>query len=359
MKKNTALKKETNKAFDLIKKLFSIKLVKILLISFITVIVIFIALFLIFKPKVQKNINYGVNYSKKYATELGMDWKYTYIKILDELKPQYMRVVAYWDENEPEDGKYKFDDTLWQLQEAKKRNVKVIMSIGYKVPRYPECFEPEWVSKYTDEERNNRLVEYVKQSVEAYKGFDNINIWQVENEPFWPFGTCRTITREIITQEINTLRQLDNRPVLIQDSGEGGIWYPTYSLADRLGISMYRKIWYDFWGIFFGKFIYFQYPLAHWTYKIKADIVGVPYENILVTELQAEPWGPGSSGSLSQEDIDQTMSHHHFLDNITYAQKGGFKDLYFWGAEWWLYMKEHRNDAYYWETAKAVLQNTK
>lgn len=357
MKKNTALKKETNYAIDLFKKLFSIKLVKIISITLVVLIVFFIAMFLIFKPTVQKNINYGVNFSSKYATELGMDWKQTYLKIINELGLKNMRIVAYWDEVEPENNKYKFEDVKWQLEEARKRNIGIIMAIGYKVPRYPECFAPEWVAKYTDEEKRKELIDYIKRSVEEYKGYENIKIWQIENEPFWPFGHCRPIERETIAKEIAVVRAIDNRPILIQDSGEGGIWYPTYSLADKLGISMYRKIWYDFWGIFFGNFIYFQYPLAHWTYKIKADIVGVPYENILVTELQAEPWGPGTNSKLTQEDIDQTMSHHHFLDNLTYAQKGGFKDLYFWGAEWWLYMKEYRNDSYYWDTAKALLQN--
>ena len=160
-----------------------------------------------------------------------------------------------------------------------------------------------------------------------------------------------------INSEINLVKMLDTRPVLVQDSGEGGFWFSTYTLGDKLGISMYRKIWYDFWGLILGKFIYFQYPLAHWTYRVKADLVGVPYQNIIVTELQAEPWGPGLNSTLSNEEINKSMSKDYFIDTINYAQKAGFKDLYFWGAEWWLYMKESRNNAFYWDTAKAIITN--
>jgi hypothetical protein len=357
MKRKTALQKQTNKVIRLLGKLFSIKLVRIFLIVLVCIILLPFILFFILRPTVQKDINYGVNFSKKYTEEMGLDWKDTYIKILDELGTKNLRIVAYWDDSEKEKDNYDFSDVIWQIEEAKKRDANVIMAIGYKVPRYPECFEPDWVNKYNEEEREKELVEYVSTAVEVLKDYDNIKIWQIENEPFWPFGDCKEIKRETVIKEINSVKKIDNRPVLVQDSGEGGFWFPTYTLGDKLGISMYRKIWYNFWGIFFGEFIYFQYPLAHWTYKIKADIVGIPYEDVLVTELQAEPWGPGLNSTLTQEDIDQTMSHHHFISTLNYAQKGGFKDLYFWGAEWWLYMKEHRNDSYYWDTAKAIMNN--
>lgn len=357
MKRKTALQKQEIKALKLLKNLLSIKLVKIVLIVLVLITLLPFILFFILRPKVQKDINYGVNFSKKYAEEMGLDWKDTYTRILDDLGARNLRVVAYWDDSEPSEGVYNFDDVIWQLEEAKKRDAKVIMAVGYKVPRYPECFEPNWVNEYDEKDRENKLVEYVANAVETLKGYDNIIIWQVENEPFWPFGECKEIKRETIAKEISKVREIDDRPILVQDSGEGGLWFPTYTLGDRLGISMYRKIWYNFWGIFLGEFIYFQYPLAHWTYKIKADIVGIPYENVLVTELQAEPWGPGLNSRLSQDDIDQTMSHHHFISTLSYAQKGGFKDLYFWGAEWWLYMKEHRGDTFYWDTARAIMNN--
>jgi len=153
------------------------------------------------------------------------------------------------------------------------------------------------------------------------------------------------------------VREIDSRPILIQDSGEGGLWFPSYQAGDYLGISMYRRIWYNFWNILFGKFIYFKYPLSFWSYKIKAGLVGIPYEKVIVTELQAEPWGPLISSELSKEEKDKTMSEHLFIDTVNYAQKAGFKDLYFWGAEWWLFEKKVNNNPFFWDTARAVMAN--
>jgi hypothetical protein len=349
--------KEISQAKFHLHKLFSIRLVRISIIAVGLIILMPIPFFLTAHPKVQKNINYGATFSDKYATQLGLDWRDTYIKVLDDLKIKNIRLVAYWDDIEKVQDQYDYSNIRWQVEEAQKRNVNVILAVGRKVPRYPECFEPKWWKDTKDENiRDGELLEYVKTTVNEFKQYDSIKTWQVENEPYWPFGECtHPIKTSILKKEINVVRNIDHRPILIQDSGEGGYWLATYRLGDKLGISMYRKIWYDFWGAFFNKFIYFQYPLAYWSYKIKADVVGVPYEDIYVTELQGEPWGPGINSSLSDEEKAKSMSRTDFLDTINYAQKAGFKDLYFWGVEWWLWEKDFNNNPYFWNTAKAII----
>ncbi len=340
---------------------FSLRIVKIFLILLLILNIIPLVYFLINKPRVQKDINYGITFSKKYAEELGMDWKDTYIKILDDLGAKNLRLVVYWNDSEPVNDKYNYDDIKWQLEEARKRDVKVILSMGRKVPRWPECFEPEWWKEMDIEEMKNiELYEFVEQTTLQLKDYENIAMWQVENEPFWPFGLCEEkFSEDVIKKEVAIVRYIDRdngRPILIQDSGEGGLWRKTYELGDYLAISMYRKIWYDFWGIFFGRSIYFQYPLAHWTYKIKAALVGVPYEKVIVTELQAEPWGPNPNHLLSPDEVEKSMSREDFLSTISYAQKAGFKDIYMWGAEWWLFQKEKADEPFYWDTAKALFR---
>ncbi len=354
---NFAIKlvKPKDRALFTFKKFSSLKIVQIILLLLLALVVSPLIVFFIIRPKPQKDINYGVTFSKKYSQELGMNWKTTYLKILDDLGTKNIRLVAYWDEVERIPNVYDWNDVKWQLEEAKKRNLNVIMTIGRKVPRYPECFEPTWWKETTDEKaRDAELYEYIYNTVTELKAYDVIKIWQVENEPFFPFGECMPIKKSVVTQEVEVVRSLDNRPILIQDSGEGGFWFPSYNLGDYLAISMYRKIWYNFWGTLFGKFIYFQYPLAHWTYKIKADLVGVPYQKIFVTELQAEPWGPGINSSLTQEEKYKSMSRQDFIATISYAQKAGFKNLYFWGVEWWLWEKDFNNNPFFWDTAKAL-----
>jgi len=346
---------DLSKAFTLLKRLFSLKIVKIITASTIIIAILPLIIFYFLRPKVQPDINYGITFSNKYASELHMDWQQSYLKMLDDLKVKNIRLIAYWDDIEKVKGIYDYTDITWQLNEAEKRNINVIMTIGYKVPRYPECFAPKWwLEDESEQSRNEALYKYISMSVSILKDYNSIKMWQVENEPFFPFGECLDIKKKTLDQEIATVRKLDARPILVQDSGEGGFWFPSYRAGDKLGISMYRKIWYNFWGAFLGNFIYFQYPLAHWSYKIKADLVHVPYQDIIVTELQAEPWGPGINSTLSEEEKNKSMSRTDFIDTLNYAQKAGFKDLYLWGAEWWLWEKEYNNNPYFWDTAKAL-----
>ncbi len=349
---------EFKHARNLIVKLFRLHVVKVIFIFLILAAIAPFILFIIYKPKVQENIEYGITFSNKYARDLGMDWKTVYTAILDDLGSRNLRLVAYWDDIERDRDNYNFEDILWQLDEARSRDVKVIMTIGRKVPRYPECFEPGWWKEMgNDDFKDVELLEYIKVAVDTFKGYDNIKMWQVENEPFFKFGECvPEIKKSLVTREIELVKSLDKRPVLVQDSGEGGFWFPTYQIGDYLGISMYRKVWYDFWHVFLGNFIYFKYPLAHWTYKIKADLTLVPPEKIIVTELQAEPWGPTINNKLAEREKNKTMSRHDFLDTMAYAQKAGFREYYLWGAEWWYWEKFYNNNPFFWDTAQAIFR---
>ena len=358
LKRKSQFSKELKTEFRLLSELLTLRPTKI----FFSVLLAFIfgplLLFLILKPTPAKDIEYGTTFSKKYAEQLGLNWQNSYIKILDELQVKNLRLIVYWDDVEATRDHYNFNDIIWQIEEASKRNAKIILVVGRKVPRYPECFEPQWWKDFPDgNEKDARLYRMIQNAVLTLKNYKAITMWQVENEPFFPFGVCTNIKKEVVQKEISIVQQLDSRPIIVQDSGEGGYWYPSYKLGNYLGISMYRKIWYDFWKIFLGRFIYFEYPLSHWTYKIKADLVGVPYERIIVTELQAEPWGPEINSKLTQEEKDKSMSKNSFIETISYAQKTGFRDLYLWGAEWWLYEKEHNGENYYWDIAKALFNS--
>ncbi len=350
--------KELKLAKKLLKNIFNLHIIKVIVVFLILLTVAPIIIFFFYRPKVQKNITYGVTFSKKYTNQLELDWKEVYLAILDDLEVRDIRLIAYWDDIEKERDEYNYEDIIWQLDEAEKRGANVILTLGRKVPRYPECFEPRWWRELENEEfKNIELLEYVKTTVEELKRYESINKWQVENEPFFKFGECvPSLSRELVLKEIEVVRTLDDRPIVIQDSGEGGFWFPSFQAGDILGISMYRKVWYDFWHIFLGNFIYFKYPLAHWTYKIKADLTLVPQEKIIVTELQSEPWGPAINSMLSEDEKNKTMSRHQFIDTITYAQKAGFKDYYFWGVEWWYWEKYVNNNPYFWDTAAALFK---
>jgi hypothetical protein len=352
------LYRESKSALKLVSKLFKLRVVRILILTAIIVTVYPLVMFYLMKPKTPEVINYGVTFSKKYAQSLGLDWKETFIKTLDDLKVRNYRLVAYWDETEATNGSYNFEDIEWQLQEAKKRDAKVIMTIGRKVPRYPECFEPSWYKKITDKEiKEQTLVKYITVAATTLKKYDNIVMWQVENEPQFPFGICDPVDIDLLPKEISAVRRIDTRPIITQDSGEAGLWIPFYKMADYLGISMYRKVWFDYWGLVTTKFTYIKYPIASWAYKVRADLLGIPINKIVITELQMEPWGNKDITLMTKEEKDRTLTGGDFIDTIRYAQRSGFDDIYLWGVEWWLWEKEKNNTPFFWDTAKALFNN--
>jgi len=48
------------------------------------------------------------------------------------------------------------------------------------------------------------------------------------------------------------------------------------------------------------------------------------------------------------------MNFEQFKENIAYAKTAGFSENYFWGAEWWYWMKEKQNHPEFWNYAKEL-----
>ncbi|MEK7182809.1 MAG: hypothetical protein AAB694_01480, partial [Patescibacteria group bacterium] len=95
---------------------------------------------------------WGFSYSPKYASSLDLDWRQSYIFLLDELKPPSVRVPLYWDETETTPRVFSFERLEFLLAEAYKRNIPVVLNVGYRVFRYPECHVPEWAKTFSQHE---------------------------------------------------------------------------------------------------------------------------------------------------------------------------------------------------------------
>ena len=117
-------------------------------ILFILAVIFCLAGFLIYmftgQAPLTSEIDFGITFSQYFAEEMDLDWKQAYVAILDELGVKKLRLVAYWQYLEPEQGSYSFEDLDWQIQEADKRNAQVILAVGRKLPRWPECHVPIW-----------------------------------------------------------------------------------------------------------------------------------------------------------------------------------------------------------------------
>ena len=101
---------------------------------------------------------YGVNFSKKQAEDFGLNWKEAYLAVLDELGVKKIRLAAYWNEIEPEQGKFVWEDLDWQINEASKRNIEIILAIGGRLPRWPECHFPVWADGLSAPNRKKAIL---------------------------------------------------------------------------------------------------------------------------------------------------------------------------------------------------------
>lgn len=329
------------------------KILKIFLGAFLIVVLlaVFILSVLNFPVKNKfERVDLGVTFSSRYATDIGLDWRANYIATLDDLKVRKIRIPVYWDLVEKEKNKYDFADIDWQIEEAQKRNAEIILTIGQKVPRWPECFIPSWVGD--DKERKMELVEFLKIAVKRYKDSGTVKYWQVENEPFLAFGVCPALDVELLDQEIKTVRQIDpKRQIIVTDSGELSTWIPAAQRADVFGTTMYRNVYKEGWG-------YYIYPIGPRFFLIKKWIIEkfANQKNAVVIELQGEPWVSGWTVHQPLEEQFKSMNEVKLADNVLYAQKSGFDEIYIWGVEWWYWLKDKENKPILWDTAKGLFE---
>jgi hypothetical protein len=328
---------------------------KILLRIVTFVLLLLVLLFIAFNwPLSDKNEEMGfhVSFSQTFARDLELDWKEVYIAMLDELNPQKIRLAAYWTEIEKTAGVYDFSELDWMIGEATKRNVKMILAFGIKSPRWPECYIPEF---YLEDKgaRENALLAYEKVLVERYMDNENIIIWQVENEPFLPFGHCieGAIDANLVDEELEQVRKIDpKRKVMVTDSGELSFWVQAAARSDIFGTTLYRIIHKEPFG-------YVKYPLGPSFFRIKGWLVRtfVDQENIIISELQAEPWGPDWIGAMTVEEQYKSMNSSKFEEIIIYAQQTKFSESYLWGVEWWYWLKTKKQEFAMWDMANKVI----
>lgn len=306
-------------------------------------------------PAPREDVKLGATFSNQYAEALGLDWKETYIALLDDMKIRKLRIPVYWNDVEKRPGEYNFSDVDWQLDEAQKRDAEVILSIGQRVPRWPECHIPEWANT-DDGKRKAALFQLLGKTVERYKNRPEIVKWQVENEPFLVFfGICPSFDPNQLEEEVAFVKRLDpTRPVMLTDSGELSLWFRAAKRGDEFGTTMYRKIWSAKRG-------YFEYPLGPNFFRFKEKITRLltDQQHFTVIELQAEPWASGWIANVSLEEQFRTMDEKQLREIVTYAKRVGFSEIYLWGPEWWYWLKEKRDYPAVWEVGKKLFEESK
>lgn len=327
--------------------------IMLLLLFFLCAIILLYAFFWLASIKSYK-VDYGISFSKEHAESLGLDWKQTYLAMLDELKPKYIRISATWMETEPEQGKKNGSAVDWQMLEAAKRGVKVTLVVGQKAPRWPECHVPGWANDLSGDDYRQAAKDYVRYAVERYRNHPALEIWQVENEPYikFRFGECEKFDESLVKEEIDLVHSLDTRhKIMVTDSGELSTWISASRAGDIFGTTVYRIVrtpsgWY--WR-------YDWMPAGF--YKWKAKLFNRSYDDFFVSELQAEPWFVDSNPTdtdLSEQE--KTMNPDRLKSHLKYVERIGVSRAYLWGVEWWYWMKERQGDGRYWEMVREKLE---
>jgi hypothetical protein len=301
---------------------------------------------------VPETITYGMSFNTLYAEELGLDWQETYEAILTDLNVRHLRLAAHWPMVEPEKDVYNFTELDYQIRRAEEVGAEVILAVGRRLPRWPECHVPEWAKTIENEARNAEQLAYMTAVVERYRTSPAIKYWQVENEPFlevFAFEYCGVLDSTFLDTEIALVKSLDSsRPVLVTDSGNLGLWYGAYKRGDAFGTSVYVH----FWNPDIGQF---RTLIPPFVYRVKENILAFIYgkKPTFLIELSAEPWLIAPIATVPIETQFTRMDPQKFEDILAYAKDTRYEKQYLWGAEWWYWLAKNGHSEM-WDKGKSL-----
>jgi hypothetical protein len=234
----------------------------------------------------------GVSFDPDYAQSLGINPEQT-MKALLNIGVRQFRINSYWNDIEPAPNQYNFSQLDWEFQLAQAYHAKIVLVVGLRQPRWPECHPPSWIN--TDQPESNwqpQIESFMTKVINRYKNSPSLVSYQLENEYFLKgFGTCSnyTFSRERLISEDNLLKRLDPKHYIIIPRSNNAIGWPTgQPQSNTYSISIYRRVWDARWT-----HRYFEYPWPGWYYGFVAGIEKLVFgHNMVVGELQAEAWPP-------------------------------------------------------------------
>ncbi len=329
---------------------------RIVITLLIILIVITITLWFLARKPVPESITYGMSFNTMYARELGLDWKETYDALLDDMQVRHVRLAAHWPMIEPVKDTYNFEELDYQVQKAEAVGATVVLAVGRRLPRWPECHVPTWAAEQSWQEQQAELIDYMTTVVNRYKSSPAVIMWQAENEPYlslFAFEHCGALDEQFLEQEIALIKSLDGtRPVLVTDSGNLGTWKGAYSQGDAFGTSVYVH----FWNPEIGQFRTFLPP---WFYRAKEKVITYAYgkKPTYLIELSAEPWLVAPVATVPLDVQFTRMDVEKFNDILEYARGTRYETQYLWGGEWWYWLLL-KNESAMWERGKEVFSTT-
>ena len=296
---------------------------------------------------------YGVSLSVKQCRNFKIDHIET-LGWLIEKGFRRFRLMSYWDEIEKQDGKFDYKYLDEQLKLAKKSGSKVTLCLGVKQPRWPEYHWPAWAWEMDKPERDEKLYRFLKKTVKRYKKYDHIISYQLENEALLKkFGWRIEIDRERLINEYALVKSIDPKtPVIMTTCNTFGV--PVFGpIPDKVGFSLYLKSYNSRTGTYRSGF---QRPI---TDKIRRWLIRLSSrKDVLIHELQLEPWGPKDIWEMNIAEQNESMDIKQIRKNIKMAKKCQMNPIDLWGGEWWHYREKVLNDKLLWQEIRDSLKAT-
>ncbi len=145
---------------------------------------------------VKPHADVGFSFVPQHAQNQGIDPAVALKRLIEQLRPDVIRLPVYWSEAEVTRGTFDYssvDSELaviaeWNASHSTTRTIRVILVVGVRNLGYPEVFVPDWAfHEYggvaSDLAATPEYRAYVVETVERYERIPNLMAWQVENEP--------------------------------------------------------------------------------------------------------------------------------------------------------------------------------
>ncbi len=308
-------------------------------------------------PGIPNDLKVGTTFIQINAEALGLNWKAAYREIINDIGIKQIRIPIFWDQIEPKPGIFDWKTLDWQMQEATNAKAKILLVVGHRVPRYPECYAPDWTRSLNAQDFKLALFKMTAAAVLHFKVHPSLEAWQVENEPLakilgkiWGGENCREVT-PLVAEEVKLVRSLDqSHPTIVTFAFSPWMTSQLRQTldfdSDVVAITLFNKVFFRS-PVFNGYVEMFKMgffsPLRLAYQRAIAHQKGKPF---WVAEMQAEPWGPDGPYKFDHPaDAYLSMNADRLTETWNYAARSGISRIYLWGAEWWLSERNKGNSS--------------
>jgi hypothetical protein len=300
----------------------------------------------------------GISFVPDYAQSLGLNPNQTLEALINDLHIRQLRLTSYWSDIETSPGHYDFSELDQEFADADAVHAKVNLAIGLRQPGYPECHPPTFYNTALPESQwYPQLKSFMTAVVERYKNNPALQNYQLENEYFLQgFGTCNNMSRSRLVNEYSLVKQLDPRhPIIVGRSNNDIGWPIGAPTPDVFSVSIYQRVWDAT-----VTHRYIQYPFPAWYYGFLAGWQKIMTgKNMVIGELQAEPWAPNGKTipEISLAEQNKSFNATRLKSTIQFGKATGMKTIDLWGAEYWYYRLMVLHDPSIWNAAKQEFKN--